>query len=190
MTQPVAASFDIPSATRCSAKPVRPASPLRYSSRLGLAAGRSLLRGAYLLHRVYLFFVRPLALGVRVMMIRNGEVLLLRQTYTSGWFMPGGGVDRGETLDAAARREVAEEAGAELHNLSLIGAYTNLKEWKSDHNVLFLSTEFTLSGKPDLEVAELRFFPLDALPEDLWPGHRQRIQEYGEGQVPPQFGEW
>ncbi|HEX8992838.1 MAG TPA: NUDIX domain-containing protein, partial [Anaerolineales bacterium] len=133
-------------------------------SRLGPAAGRLLLRVAYLLHQVYLFFVRPLAIGVRVMMIRNREVLLLRQTYTRGWFMPGGGVDRGETLDAAARREAAEETGAELHNLRLVGAYTNLTEWKSDHNILFLSTDFTLSGKPDLEVAELRFFPLDALP--------------------------
>ncbi|HEX8990041.1 MAG TPA: NUDIX domain-containing protein, partial [Anaerolineales bacterium] len=93
-------------------------------------------------------------------------------------------------LDAAARREAAEETGAELHNLRLVGAYTNLKEWKSDHNILFLSTDFTLGGEPDLEVAELRFFPLDALPEDLWPGHRQRIREYLEQKAPPQFGEW
>ena len=168
----------------------QPVSSPGSSSGLGPAAGRFILRVAYLLHQVYAFFVRPVVIGVRVMMIRNGEVLLLRQTYTRGWFMPGGGVDRGETLDAAARREAAEETGAELHNLSLVGAYTNLAEWRTDHNILFLSTDFTLSGKPDLEVAELRFFPLDALPDDLLPGHRQRIREYCEHQVPPQFGEW
>ena len=149
-----------------------------------------LLRWAYMLHRVLLFFARPLTLGVRVMMIRNGEVLLVRQTYVDGWFMPGGGVDRGETLDAAARREAAEEAGAQLHNLSVVGAYTNFKELKSDHNILFLSTDFSLGGEPDLEIAELRFFQLEALPGDVWPGHRQRRQEYREHKISPQFGEW
>ena len=72
--------------------------------------------------------------------------------------MPGGGVKRGETLDQAARREAHEETGATLNNLSLVGAYTNFKEWKSDHNILFLSTDFTISGKHDLEIAEIRFF--------------------------------
>ena len=149
-----------------------------------------ILRWAYLLHQVYLFFVRPVTLGVRVMMIRNGEVLLVRQTYTSGWFMPGGGVDRGETLEKAARREAREEAGAELHNLSLVGAYSHFKELRSDHNILFLSTDFSLSGEYDHEIAELRFFPLDALPEGLWAGHRRRLEEYRAHQPSPQFGEW
>ena len=149
-----------------------------------------MLRWLYSLYQVYLLFVRPVTLGVRVMMIRNGEVLLVRQTYTNGWFMPGGGLDRGETFERAARREAEEEAGAELHNISLVGAYSNFKERKSDHNILFLSTDFTLGGKPDHEIAELKFFPLDALPEGLWPGHRQRLEEYRAHKPSPQFGEW
>ncbi len=169
---------------------VRPAAPPRSSIRPGWALGPTLLRLAFRLRQIYLFLFRPVTLGVRVMMIRNGEVLLIRQTYTNGWFMPGGGVDRGETLDGAARREAIEEAGAELHDLSLLGAYTNFKEWKSDHNIVFLSTDFALTGQPDHEIAELRFFHLDNLPDDLWPGHRQRLQEYLAHQIPPQFGEW
>ena len=47
--------------------------------------------------------------------------------------------------------------------LSLLGAYSNFAEWKSDHNILFLSHDFTLSGKHDCEIAEVRFFPLDRL---------------------------
>jgi 8-oxo-dGTP pyrophosphatase MutT (NUDIX family) len=149
-----------------------------------------MLRWVYLLRRLYLFFVRPVTLGVRAMLIRDGQVLLVRQTYTDGWFMPGGGVDRGETLDAAARREAREEAGAELHNISLLGAYSNFKQWNSDHNIVFLSTDFTLSGKKDYEIAELRFFPLDALPEGLPPGHRMRLEEYRARRPSPQYGEW
>jgi 8-oxo-dGTP pyrophosphatase MutT (NUDIX family) len=149
-----------------------------------------MLRGAYLLYRVYLFFVRPLTLGVRVMMVQGGRVVLVRHTYTSGWYFPGGGVHRGETFDAAARREAAEEVGAELHDLVLVGAYTNFKEWKSDHNILFFSTDFTLGSKQDSEIAEMRWFPLDALPEDLWPGHRMRLEEFLAHKPSPQSGEW
>jgi ADP-ribose pyrophosphatase YjhB (NUDIX family) len=150
-----------------------------------------MLRWVYFLYGIWRFFVRPVVVGVRVMMIRNEEVLLVHHTYVPGWYMPGGGLNRGETLEQGARREAAEEVGAELHNLSLVGAYSNFKEWRSDHNILFLSTDFSLSGERDRrEIAEVRFFPLDALPEDLWPGHRLRLEEYRSGHPSPQFGEW
>ena len=149
-----------------------------------------MMRLVYLAYRIYCFFFRPLTLGVRVMMIQNDQVLLIRQTYINGWFMPGGGVKRGETLDQAARREAHEETGATLNNLSLVGAYTNLTEWKSDHNLLFLSTDFTISGEHDFEIAEIRFFSLDALPADLLSGHRQRLEQYRDRKPLDPFGEW
>lgn len=155
-----------------------------------------MLRILYRLFQVYLFIVRPLTLGVRVMLIRDGKALLLRQTYMDGWFMPGGRIEKNETTEQAARREAREEVGAELHSLSLLGVYSNFKEWKSDHNVLFLCEDFELSGKHDQEIAELRFFPLEALPSDVWPGHRRRLLEYRQLQLHHQesafvrFGEW
>ncbi len=150
-----------------------------------------MLRWVYFLYGIWRFFVRPVVVGVRVMMIRNREVLLVRHTYVPGWYMPGGGLNRGETLEQGARREAFEEVGAELHNLSLVGTYSNFTEWRSDHNVVFLSTDFSLSGERDRrEIVEMRFFPLDGLPKDLWPGHRLRLEEYRRGQPSPQFGEW
>lgn len=155
-----------------------------------------MLRILYRLYQFYLFLVRPVTLGVRVMLIRAGKVLLVRQTYMDGWFMPGGGIHRNETLERAARREAREEVGAELSTVSLLGVYSNFKEWKSDHNVVFLSEDFTLTGDHDSEIAELRFFPLGALPAGLWPGHRKRISEYRQTQARGRtrgtagFGEW
>ena len=149
-----------------------------------------MLRLFYLAYQVYCFFIRPLTLGVRVMIIQEGKVLLVRHTYLDGWFMPGGGVKRGETLDQAARREAHEEVGAQLNEISLLGAYSHFLEWKSDHNILFFSNDFTLNGRHDREIAEVRFFPLDKLPDGLWPGHRRRLEEYQAGMKFDQFGEW
>ncbi|HEY5983153.1 MAG TPA: NUDIX domain-containing protein [Anaerolineales bacterium] len=155
-----------------------------------------MLRLIYRIYQIYLFFVRPLTFGVRVLLLRRGRVLLVRQTYMNGWFIPGGGVKRGETLEQAARREAREEVQAQLKQISLVGVYSNFQEWKSDHNVLFYSDKFTLGGGHDNEIAEMRFFSLDALPAGLWPGHRQRLLEFGpdlaRGRVPspPRFGEW
>jgi ADP-ribose pyrophosphatase YjhB (NUDIX family) len=149
-----------------------------------------LIRILYLGFRIYCFIFRPLRMGVRVMMIQSGKVWLVRQTYMRGWFMPGGGLKRGETLEEATRREAREETGAELGQLTLMGAYSNFTEWKTDHNIVFICTEFQIKTKPDGEIAELRAFPLNKLPDDLWPGHRRRVLEYQAGIKNPQFGEW
>ena len=93
--------------------------------------------------RIYCFFFRPIRMGVRVMMIQDGKVWLVRQTYMPGWFMPGGGLKRGETLEQAARRETYEETGAQLKKVTLLGAYTSFVDWKTDHGIVFLCKDFT-----------------------------------------------
>jgi 8-oxo-dGTP pyrophosphatase MutT (NUDIX family) len=148
------------------------------------------IRFLYFCFRVYCFIFRPVRLGVRVMMLQGDQVLLVRQTYMPGWFMPGGGIKRGETLEQAARREAREEVGAELAEIQLLGAYTGFKEWKTDHNIVFICRDFTCNGRHDREIAEVRFFHLNDLPEGLWPGHRRRLEEIRATQEYPQFGEW
>ena len=148
------------------------------------------IRILYYGFRIYCFIFRPIRMGVRVMMLKDGKVWLVRQTYMPGWFMPGGGIKKYETLDEAARREAREETGAELGELTLMGAYSNFTEWKSDHNIVFICTDFEFKGKPDGEIAELRAFALNELPDNIWPGHRRRLQEFQAGIKNPQFGKW
>jgi len=144
----------------------------------------------YFFYRIYCFIFRPVRMGVRVMMIKDNKVTLVRQTYMRGWFMPGGGLKRDETLDQAARREAFEETGAELGELTLMGAYTSFKDWKTDHNLVFVCHSFKITGKPDKEIAEVGTFSLDELPNGIWPGHIRRFEEYKMGKTNPQFGEW
>jgi 8-oxo-dGTP pyrophosphatase MutT (NUDIX family) len=52
--------------------------------------------------------------GAVCAIVRDGEVLLLRQRHRDGWTLPGGLLDRGEDCDAAMRRELAEELRLEV----------------------------------------------------------------------------
>lgn len=148
------------------------------------------LRVLYWVRRVYQFILRPVSLGVRIMLIRDGKVLLVRHVYQDGWFMPGGGMKRRETIEQAARRECYEEAGVKMHKMELFGIFFHFAESKSDHIALFLSEDFTATDKKDSEIAEKQFFPLDDLPGSLGPGHRRRLQEYRAGVRQVQHGVW
>jgi len=132
----------------------------------------------------------PITLGARVILLRDEEVLLIRHTYRPGWYFPGGGVDKGETLEAAARREAEEEANATVREVTLLGIYANFREGKSDHIAVFLARDFELDAfVPNNEIAEREWFPLEALPEGISPATRQRLRELAAG-GPPSAAEW
>ncbi|MES2906548.1 MAG: NUDIX domain-containing protein, partial [Pseudomonadota bacterium] len=57
---------------------------------------------------------RGFTLGVRAVVLKGDDVLLVRHTYMDGWYLPGGGVDRGEALEKAAVRECFEEVGVHI----------------------------------------------------------------------------
>ena len=80
-----------------------------------------------------------MTLGVRgVVENSNGEVLLVRHTYTKGLFFPGGGVERGETTDFSLRRELEEEGGVRVTGSpGLIGVFSNHRVFRNDHVVLY-----------------------------------------------------
>jgi ADP-ribose pyrophosphatase YjhB (NUDIX family) len=137
-----------------------------------------LVKLAYQLAKLYWFIVRPVTLGVRVIMMRNGQVLLVRHTYQDAWYLPGGGVKRGETLERAIRREATEECGAELGELSFLGVYTDFVDYKNDHIAVFMAGEFSLSVSQNLEIAGVASFPADKLPIDMNPGSQRRIEAF------------
>jgi len=146
-------------------------------------------RLGYRLMKLWWSLRRPVTVGVRVLLIRDGQILLVRHTYLKSWFAPGGGVKYGETLEQAVRREATEEAGATLHHLELLGVYTSFNEGKSDHVAMFVSTDLESDGTHDHEIEEVRWFDLDDLPTDVSPATRRRIAEHLDGRAPV-YGDW
>jgi len=70
---------------------------------------------------------RPLLVGVRALIVRDGAVLLIRHRHgLRPWALPGGGVERYERMEEAARREAHEETGAIVRTDWLLGSTTAL----------------------------------------------------------------
>jgi ADP-ribose pyrophosphatase YjhB (NUDIX family) len=123
---------------------------------------------------------RGATLGVRgVVLNPAGEVLLVEHTYTRGWHLPGGGVERRETVEAALARELVEEAGVRIVGRPrLVGVHANHRIFRGDHVISFVidawePCEPTSRG----EIRARGWFPPTALPADATPGTRRRIAE-------------
>lgn len=133
-----------------------------------------------LLH-CYFLLTRPLTVGVRVLILNeNDEVLLVRHSYVNGWYLPGGGVDHGETIFDAALREVVEETSLVLEGeIETLGILHNANVSRRDH-VVFLATKITRCTPKtnSAEISDVCFFPSNNLPKDICPDTARYISQY------------
>ncbi|WP_298271322.1 NUDIX hydrolase [Geobacter sp.] len=109
----------------------------------------------------------------------GGVVLIERKNEPRGWALPGGFVDYGETVEAAAIREAREETSLEVSNLRLLGCYSDPSRDPRQHNisVVFIATA---SGTPTAadDAANAVVFPRTGLPDQLCFDHRRILDDY------------
>lgn len=132
---------------------------------------------------------RGMTLGVRGAAVnRAGHVLLVRHTYLAGWWLPGGGVERGETAEQALVREMREEAGVMLTAPArLVSVHSNERFFRGDHVLVFRIDAFEAGERTSRGEIEATgwFDPLDP-PADLNRGTRARLMEmFGGAPVDP-----
>jgi ADP-ribose pyrophosphatase YjhB (NUDIX family) len=137
---------------------------------------------------LYWRFARGMTLGVRGL-VRDGEgrVFLVKHSYVSGWHLPGGGVETGETMLSALTRELHEEGNIEIASPPrLFAVYFNARISRRDHVAVFVVEDFRQPAPPlrNAEIVDHGFFPPAALPEGTTASTRARIAEVLEGRPP------
>ena len=137
------------------------------------------------LFHAYWRFARGLTLGVRAIVIDpQGRVFLVKHSYVSGWHLPGGGVEPGETVGEALDRELVEEGGlSAVEPPVLHGVFFNARISRRDHVAVFVVRAFRQEGGPKHrhEIVDYGFFARDALPPDTTRGTRARLAELFNG---------
>lgn len=137
---------------------------------------------------IYWRFARGMTLGVRAVVLDgDNRIFLVKHSYVSGWHLPGGGVETGETFREALRRELAEEGRIELAGEpSLHGLFLNSHVSRRDHVAVYLVRQFSQDRLPEAnrEIVACGFFDAAALPEETTPGTRLRIAEVLGGRTP------
>ncbi|MBS3734927.1 MAG: NUDIX domain-containing protein [Phycisphaerae bacterium] len=132
---------------------------------------------------------RPLLLpGVRaVVPDAEGRILLQRRTDMPRWSLPAGSVEIGETAAEALRREVREETSLAVIDAEPMALYSGPDQafvYPNGDRVACFSMAFVVrrwSGDPaadGVEGSAVRFFALDALPEDIVDIHRRTLDDY------------
>ena len=126
--------------------------------------------------------------------IRNGdgEIALVRRSIEPGygkWVYPGGYVDRGEVLLAAAAREAPEEANWRIRLDGLINLYSYAG--RTPIIVVYAATAVGGELRADDESLEAAWFRVDAIPwgELAFRSTREALRDYLRGILHPHLTE-
>lgn len=139
--------------------------------------------------------------GARWRMVRNapcaavvigdgaGRVLLsqrAREPFAGLWEVPGGFVELGEHPADAARREVAEELGIEVHLTGLIGEYVAESGQSGWLQITVYAGTATGEPHPDPdEVTDWRWCRPEQVPQVMAGDHRRRVEDWWAGRTVP-----
>lgn len=106
-------------------------------------------------------------------------MLIRRKRPPSGWAIPGGFVDVGETVEAAAVREAREETSLEVSLTALLGCYSDPGRDPRGHtaSVVYIAES---RGEPRAhdDAAATAVFSVDDLPSDLAFDHASILEDY------------
>jgi ADP-ribose pyrophosphatase YjhB (NUDIX family) len=136
----------------------------RYCPRCGQPADVAYPRSITCPHCGYGAYYNPKPVAAAIPVTAAGEIVLLRRGFDPGkglWTFPGGFVDLGETVEAAAKREAREEIRASVELGDLVGVYS-----RGEERVVLIVFASTISETPQTtdEALEVRAFAPDEIP--------------------------
>lgn len=125
--------------------------------------------------------------GAATIIYRDGKILLQMRKDNGCWAIHGGGVEMGEIVEEAAKRELREETGLIANNLELFGIYSGEDRFFTYPNgdvvyligVIYICRDF--SGNLVLETNEtsdLKWFDINDLPESIHPPNKRLLGDF------------
>jgi len=130
--------------------------------------------------------------GAGVIVFRDGYILLQKRKDNGCWGIHGGCVELGESVEDAAKRELYEETGLKVRTMKLYGVFSG-----PDHlyvypngdeayivDIIYICDDFEGELKADNdEVAELKWFRFEDVPENLNPPSSRIIREFASNKI-------
>ncbi|HMB17494.1 MAG TPA: NUDIX hydrolase [Candidatus Paceibacterota bacterium] len=115
-------------------------------------------------------------------LIKNNQVLLIKRTikpFEGNWVLPGGHLEKEETIEEALQREVREETHLNLNDYQLINVYSEIDRDPRERTVsiAFLSQNFEGKLKGSSEGRELKWFSQNNLPNNIGFDHQEIIKD-------------
>ena len=118
-----------------------------------------------------------------VVAVKDGHVLLQKGAYRAlekWWSVPEDNLKFGEDPEEAARRVLKEQANVGVKNLQLL--YVQSSVYKEVHWDLWFIYKAEVKGEPSPSPGkwEVKYFPINKLPEDLHPSDKPDIEKYAK----------
>ena len=132
---------------------------------------------------------RPMyCVGVNVFVVRDGKILLGKRINCSGegsWGLPGGHLERGESMQEAGLRELMEETGLKAESLSFVNLVNDRSRDQHYVQTGFLANN--ISGEVCVMEPERcecwEWFRLHRLPENIFHGHFEQIELFRSKEI-------
>ncbi|MCY0898423.1 MAG: NUDIX hydrolase [Firmicutes bacterium] len=129
----------------------------------------------------FVYWERPLP-AVAALIVRPGppmEMVLVRRRYppeVGQWTLPGGGIEAGESVVQAIRREVEEETGLFIEVDEQLGTWST----PSNETIITFFVAHPVSGilQAGTDALEADWFPLDKLPLLAFSTHRDAVTAF------------
>lgn len=134
--------------------------------------------------RYYWKTFKPVRLGARAILLRDKEILLVKNLGTAYWSLPGGGIKRGEDPYKGLLRELREELGYIDSQVELdyeLGIYGSEREGKDDTIYIYVIQTLDTFSKICHELETAQWFDIEQLPFDTSPATMRRVREFRSG---------
>ncbi|GAA1711011.1 NUDIX domain-containing protein [Kribbella yunnanensis] len=137
--------------------------------------------------------------SVNVVVVNDrDEILFIRRTDNDNWAIPGGAVDLGESVPAAAIRETKEESGIDCELDGIVGIYSDPKhiilytsnnEARQEFSIVFTAHPTGGELRTSDESSEVKWIPRADIPSlTMDPSMRKRVDRYLSGATQPHIG--